>query len=122
MQEGGRMNLNERHIVDDAGHLGDMAQDELRAGADRMLGRQCASHTLQAAALVHGADLKLDEALESPKREEERAARIVELRFLGDLPMRIVAEHLDILLRTAEREWCFARAWLLERLSPADRQ
>jgi len=66
--------------------------------------------------------LELDEALESLEREDERAARIVELRFFGDLSMPAVAEHLDISLRTAEREWRFARAWLLEQLSPADPQ
>jgi len=64
--------------------------------------------------------LDLHEALEQLEQDDPRAARIVELRFFGDLSMAAIAEHLDTSLRTVEREWRFARAWLVQQLGPND--
>jgi RNA polymerase sigma factor (TIGR02999 family) len=44
------------------------------------------------------------------------AARIVDLHFFGGLNLREVAKTLDIPLRTVERRWKFARAWLRREL------
>lgn len=60
--------------------------------------------------------LALDEALKELRELSERQARVVELRFFGGLSMEETARVLDTSLRTAEREWRFARAWLLHRL------
>ena len=53
----------------------------------------------------------------SPQPElDERQARLVELRFFGGLSMEAAAEVLGCSLRTAEREWRFARAWMFTEL------
>lgn len=54
----------------------------------------------------------LDEALEKLAKTHERAARIVELRFFGGLRFEEIAEILGVPLRSIEREWQLARAWL----------
>lgn len=61
--------------------------------------------------------LALDEALTQLKHIDERAARVVELRFFGGLTEREVVEVLNIGLTTMKRDWEFARAWLGARLS-----
>jgi RNA polymerase sigma factor (TIGR02999 family) len=64
--------------------------------------------------------LDLDQALntlESMGEAPARAARVVELRFLCGLSMAEIAESLDVPLRTIERDWKFARAWLRTRLT-----
>ncbi len=58
----------------------------------------------------------LDRALEELAQLFEREARVVELRYFAGLTMPQVAELLDINLRTAERDWRHARAWLSKRL------
>ena len=63
----------------------------------------------------------LDEALVKLRALSDGQGRLVELRFFGGLSMEEVAEVLGLSLRTAEREWRFARVWLLHELqrSPA---
>lgn len=60
--------------------------------------------------------LALDEALERLAAVDERAARVVELRFFGGLELALVAEVLDVSLPTVKRDWRFARAWLAREL------
>lgn len=54
----------------------------------------------------------LDEALTRLAAMDERKARLVELRFFGGMTMDEAAAMLEIPLRTAERDWTAARAWL----------
>jgi len=54
----------------------------------------------------------LDQALEKLARVDERKCRIVELRYLAGVSAEETARVLDTSLRTVEREWRFARAWL----------
>jgi RNA polymerase sigma factor (TIGR02999 family) len=61
--------------------------------------------------------LALDEALTRLKNVDQRAARVVELRFFGGLTERDIAEVLGIGVTTTKRDWEFARAWLGTRLS-----
>jgi RNA polymerase sigma factor (TIGR02999 family) len=62
-------------------------------------------------------DLKaLDGALARLEREDERAARVVELLFFGGLAQREIAEVLGVGLRTVQGDWAYARAWLLRAL------
>ena len=58
----------------------------------------------------------LDAALEELGTLDGELARAVELRFFGGLPMRDVAETLELPLRTAERRLQVATAWLRDRL------
>lgn len=64
-----------------------------------------------------GLDLiALDDALVKLHGLSEAQARLVELRFFGGLSMEEVAEVLGVSLSSSEREWRFARAWLLHEL------
>jgi RNA polymerase sigma factor (TIGR02999 family) len=72
---------------------------------------------------VAGADvsadelLDLDAALARLQGVDPVAARLVELRYFAGLTMEQAADALGLPLRTAERNWTFARAWLLRTLS-----
>ena len=58
----------------------------------------------------------LDEALDRLEKMDERAARIVELRFFGGLTEQDVAALLGISVPTVKRDWEFARSWLLAQM------
>jgi RNA polymerase sigma factor (TIGR02999 family) len=61
--------------------------------------------------------LELDDLLQSFAAEDPRAARLVELRFFGGLTSAQAARSLGISTATAERDWRYARAWLMQRLA-----
>jgi RNA polymerase sigma factor (TIGR02999 family) len=63
--------------------------------------------------------LDLDRALDLLACEHGRAARIVEMRFFAGLENHEIAAVLAVSERTVEREWSFARAWLLRELGRA---
>jgi RNA polymerase sigma factor (TIGR02999 family) len=58
----------------------------------------------------------VSEALEDLEREDAVAAQVVKLRFFAGLKQREVAAALGVSLRSVEREWAFAQAWLYDRL------
>jgi RNA polymerase sigma factor (sigma-70 family) len=60
--------------------------------------------------------IALDKALEKLEHEDKAAAELVKLRFFAGLTLREAAESLGIALRTAERQWAYARAWLYDQL------
>ncbi len=60
--------------------------------------------------------IALDEALVELEREDSVSAQVVKLRFFAGLTQREVATALGISLRSAERQWAFAQAWLYDRL------
>jgi RNA polymerase sigma-70 factor, ECF subfamily len=62
--------------------------------------------------------LLLEDALSRLERADARAARVVELRFFGGLREEEVAEALGVSVITVKRDWKFARAWLIDQLSP----
>lgn len=73
----------------------------------------------EAAASPAGIDvLYLNEILLKLDQVDERAGRIVELKFFGGLTNEQIAHLLDLSLSTIESDWRFARAWLSERLAP----
>ena len=61
--------------------------------------------------------LALDEALEKLAAQDPRKSQIVELRYFGGLTAEETAEFLKLSLRTVEREWTMAKAWLYRALS-----
>lgn len=61
--------------------------------------------------------LSLDEALTHLSEMDERASRIVEMRFFGGLTVNETAEVLQISPETVLRDWKAAKAWLLRELS-----
>jgi RNA polymerase sigma factor (TIGR02999 family) len=56
--------------------------------------------------------LELDEALAQLAEVDTAAAQLVQLRYFGGLSMPQAADVLGISLRSAERLWTYARAWL----------
>ena len=61
--------------------------------------------------------LALDDALERLAALNERWVRIVEHRFFAGLTAEETAAVMGVSLRTVEREWRAARAWLAAELS-----
>ncbi|MHC5108696.1 MAG: sigma-70 family RNA polymerase sigma factor [Planctomycetota bacterium] len=61
--------------------------------------------------------LALEDALSKLVKWDERQYQIVELRFLGGMTMKEVAEVLELSVPTVEREWRMARAWLRRELT-----
>jgi len=61
--------------------------------------------------------LDLDEALEKLAAQDARKSQIVELRYFGGLTVEETAEFLKLSLRTVEREWTAAKAWLYRELN-----
>ena len=61
--------------------------------------------------------LALDEALSCLEREEPDAASVVKLRYFTGLTIEEAAAALGISVRTANRHWAYARAWLFQQLS-----
>jgi RNA polymerase sigma factor (TIGR02999 family) len=60
--------------------------------------------------------LGVDEAVDRLAARHPQMARIVELRFFGGLTVPEVADVLGTSIRTVEREWTRAKAYLLESL------
>ena len=61
--------------------------------------------------------MSLDRSLTKLADEYPRKARVVELLFFGGMTPPEAAEILEITRRTVERDWHFARAWLLREMS-----
>ena len=75
------------------------------------------------AAPTRGADVvALDEALNALAEFDEREAKVVELRFFGGLSEEETAEALGVSLRTVQRDWTLAKAWLLREIRPGGRE
>lgn len=66
--------------------------------------------------------IALDRALEKLAAFDARKSRIVEIRFFGGLSEEETAEVLEIPLRTVQREWNLARAWLFRELGGETRR
>ena len=68
---------------------------------------------------AHEAELgDLEQALVELAAQDERQAKLVELRVYGGLSYEEAAEVMCISPATARREWTMARAWLFRRLRP----
>jgi RNA polymerase sigma factor (TIGR02999 family) len=59
----------------------------------------------------------LDDALTQLATEEPAAAEVVKLRYFAGLTIEQAAEALGISVRTANRHWAYAKAWLFAQLS-----
>ena len=64
--------------------------------------------------------IALDDALKSLAEIDPRKSQVVELRFFGGLSAEEIAGVLKVSLRTVEREWSLARAWLYRELRGKD--
>jgi RNA polymerase sigma factor (TIGR02999 family) len=86
----------------------------LKRGGDR--DRVDLAEGLLAAPEAHEDLVALDAALTKLTETDKQAADLVQLRYFAGLPLREVAEILDISPRTADRLWAYARAWLYEEI------
>jgi RNA polymerase sigma factor (TIGR02999 family) len=64
--------------------------------------------------------LVLDEALTRLEKMDPRQARIVELRFFGGFSNEQVSTYLELSVRTVQREWISARAWLFTYIAETE--
>lgn len=62
--------------------------------------------------------LALDEALRNLAEHDPRMENVVECRFFGGMSMKDTAAALGVSMRTAERAWRRARAYLYDALHP----
>ncbi len=104
-------NLMRRILVDYA-----RAKNREKRGGDYLM------LPLEEAALVAGKEknidlMALDEALTGLEKIDERQARIVELRYFGDLTLEETAEALGISRTTVADDWAMAKAWLHRELT-----
>lgn len=60
--------------------------------------------------------LALEDALDKLERIDSRAARVVELRWFAGVRPDQIAEMMQLTRRTVDRDWRFARAFLLALL------
>ena len=64
--------------------------------------------------------IALDDALNELATVDDRARRVVELRFFGALEWEEIATVMSVSEPTVKRDWRFARAWLRRRMDGAD--
>ncbi|MEM9587203.1 MAG: ECF-type sigma factor, partial [Planctomycetota bacterium] len=58
----------------------------------------------------------LDELLKRLTELNPRQSKVVELRFFGGMTMKEISTELNLGLRTVEKEWAMARAWMRREL------
>lgn len=63
--------------------------------------------------------LILDELLDNLKEADPRACEVVELRFFAGMSREAIAAHLGLSVRTVQRDWEAARAWMSAALGGA---
>lgn len=61
--------------------------------------------------------IALNDALDEFEKHDERAAKIVTLRFFGCMTEEEVCKELNISRRTAARDWAYAKAWLSKEMA-----
>ncbi len=60
--------------------------------------------------------IAIDEALDRLARVKPRPAQVVERRFFGGLSLEETAISLGVSLKTVQRDWLLARAWLRKEI------
>jgi RNA polymerase sigma factor (TIGR02999 family) len=65
--------------------------------------------------------IALDEALERLAAEEPQTAEVVNFRYFAGLSIEETAAAMSISVRTVNRHWTYARAWLYQQLGDAGR-
>lgn len=89
-------------------------RNELKRGGGAV---QVSLAVVEQMAAERGTDvLALDEALRQLAAFDPRKSQVVELRFFGGLSESETAEVMKVSLRTIQREWNLARAWLYQQL------
>jgi RNA polymerase sigma factor (TIGR02999 family) len=87
----------------------------LRHGGDRM--RIALTNVALAEEGTEERLLAVHELVDRLAEEEPAAAAVVKLRYFAGLTIEETAQALEISVRTANRHWAYARAWLFQQLS-----
>ena len=87
----------------------------LKRGADAQREELNESHLVQTAPSEEM--LAVNEALDLLASEDSTSADLVKLRYFVGMTMEEAASALGLPLRTAERLWTYARAWLRRKIS-----
>jgi len=98
-----------RHILVDHARK----RDSAKRGSDRKRVK------LDTGVLITGEQtdfLELHEVLKNLENRNFRAGRVVELRYYGGMQMQQIADLLGVSIKTVEKDWAFARAWLKQEL------
>ena len=66
--------------------------------------------------------IALDDALTALAASDERASRVVELRYFGGLSLEETAEVLKVSSETVRRDWNWAKVWLVREISGESRE
>ena len=64
--------------------------------------------------------MALDSALTRLSHKEPEVAEVVSLRYFARLTIEQAAAGTGVSVRTANRHWAFAKAWLYRELGPGD--
>lgn len=100
-----------RNILIDAAR----SRSQLKAGGD--LQRISLTDPAVGAVEIDPAQaLQLDSALALLEAEDARAARVVELHYFAGLSMQQIADLLGVVRRTVDRDWRYARAFLMAHI------
>jgi RNA polymerase sigma factor (TIGR02999 family) len=94
--------------------------EHARARAFQKRGGGAVHVTFDEATVVPGTTYQivaLDDALKALAAEDDRKARVVELRYFGGLSVEETAEVLGVSPETVMRDWRYAKHWLLRELS-----
>jgi len=94
--------------------------EHARARAFQKRGGGAPHVTFDEATVVPGTTYQivaLDDALKALAAEDDRKARVVELRYFGGLSVEETAEVLGVSPETVMRDWRYAKHWLLRELS-----
>ncbi len=83
-----------------------------RGGGERAWERGTLDEAIAAGEAAGGQLLELDGAMEKLAKVDQRAARVVELRYFGGLTIDETALVLGVGHSTVEDDWALARAWL----------
>ncbi len=97
-----------------------LVEQARRKGRVRHGGGRCRVDLDSQADVGHEADenlIALDQSLQRLEQDEPEAAAVVKLRYFAGLTIEEAARALDISVRTANRHWAYARAWLYQQLS-----
>jgi RNA polymerase sigma factor (TIGR02999 family) len=86
----------------------------IRHGGDKQ--RQSLSEDQLADEAADDKLLAVDEALDLLAQEDKVVAEVVKLRFFVGLTIDKTADVLNISVRTVNRHWSYARAWLYQHL------
>ncbi len=100
-----------RHILVDAAR----SRLQLKAGGDwwRV---SMTDPAVGAVEMDPGQALQLDRALTALESAEKRAAQVVEMHYFAGLPLQQIADLLGVVRRTVDRDWRYARAFLLAQM------